>query len=187
MGRRARSAWIIPIFAAVLAVAAPDRALASATAQSVTLDASAGCSNGRIDITLTTVGALRESWRATNLAGTTLTQGEGPTGFGTGSFSGFFPQVFSPSQPAGTLIGSYAYVGTTPPDPLSTAEFFVFYDCTSLQVIQSCYGPYGTCPQTAQEAAAALAPRIPTLGAVTLTLLAALVAAAGGLALRRQC
>jgi hypothetical protein len=187
MGRCARLAWIIRIFAAALATAAPGFALSSVTAGSVALGASAGCSNGRIDITLATAdGASREFWRATNLAGTTLTQGEGPTGFGAGNLSGYFPQVFSPGQPDGTLIGTYAYVGSTPPPGAGTAEFFVFYSCTTREVILACSGPYGTCPQTAQEAAAALAPRIPALGPLTLPLLATLVAAAGALALRRR-
>ena len=61
--------------------------------------------------------------------------------------------MFLPSQPADTLIGSYAYVGETPPDATNTAEFFVFYNCSTREIIQSCFGPYGSCPQTAQQAA----------------------------------
>jgi len=186
MGFLAQSAWIIRVFAALLMALSPGLAAASATALGVTLDASAGCGNGRIDVSLTAAGANREGWRATNVAGATLVQGEGPTGFTTGTFNGFFPQVFSPSQPAGTRVGSYAYVGDTPPDAANSAEFFVFYDCTSRQVLLSCFGPYGTCPQTAQQALAALAPRVPTQGPVALVLMALLVAAAGGRALSRR-
>ena len=135
----------------------PALALAAATAQGVALNASAGCSNGNLDITLTTVGANREAWRATNLAGSTLSQGEDPAGLPnfSGTFTGF-QIVFSPSQPADTLVASYAYVGETPPDASNTAEFFVFYNCTTREVLLSCFGPYGTCPQTAQQALAAL-------------------------------
>jgi hypothetical protein len=187
MGRHARSVWIIRVFATALAAVSPALAVAAVTADAVALDASAGCSNGRINITLTNNGATRESWRATNLAGTTLTQGEGPTGFPSGTSTGFFPQVFLPSQPADTLIGSYAYVGETPPDATNTAEFFVFYNCSTRAIIQSCLGPYGTCPQTAQQAAlSAAATPIPMLGAGALALMALLVAGLGGRALSRR-
>lgn len=186
MGRHAQSAWIIRVFAAVLAAASPALAHGAATALALTLDASAGCSNGRIDITLNSSGANRESWRATNLEGATLVQGEGPTSFPSGTSSGFFPQVFSPSQPANTLVGSYAYVGETPPDASNTAEFFVFYNCTTRQIIESCFGPYGTCPKTAQQAVALLTPRVPTLGPLALTLMVILVAAVGVFVLLRR-
>ncbi len=186
MGFLAQSAWIIRVFAALLVALSPGLAVAAATALGVTLDASAGCGNGRINVSLTTAGANREGWRATNVAGATLVQGEGQTGFTSGTYTGFFPQVFSPSQPAGTQVGSYAYVGGTPPDAANSAEFFVFYDCTSRQVLLSCFGPYGTCPQTAQQALAALAPKVPTQGPVALVLMALLVAGAGGRALSRR-
>ena len=93
------------------------------------------------------------------------------------------------SQPVDTLIGSYAYVGETPPDATSTAEFFVFYKCSlaGAEVLLTCFGPYGTCPQTAQQAMARLAvPRIPALGPLTLVLMAILRAGVGGLALARR-
>jgi hypothetical protein len=77
-------------------------------------------------------------------------------------------------------------VGDTPPDAVNSAEFFVFYDCTSQQVLLSCFGPYGTCPQTAQQALAALAPKVPALGPVALVLMALLVAAAGARSLSRR-
>jgi hypothetical protein len=77
-------------------------------------------------------------------------------------------------------------VGDTPPDAANSAEFFIFYECTSRQVLLSCFGPYGTCPQTAQQALAALAPKVPAQGPVALVLMALLVAAAGGRALSRR-
>jgi len=191
MGGPAQSAWIIRVFAALIAVligvAAPSLALAAATAQGVALNAGAGCGNGNLDITLTTVGANREGWRATDAAGATFAQGENPAGLPnfSGTFTGF-QIVFSPSQPAGTLVASYAYVGETPPSASNTAEFLVFYNCTTREVLLSCYGPYGTCPQTAQDALAVLVPKIPTQGPLALTLTALLVAAAGGVALSRR-
>ena len=187
MGKRAQYMWIIRVFAALIGAASPVFAHAAATAQGVALNASAGCSNGDLDITLVTVGANREGWRATNLAGTSLSQGEGPAGLPnfSGTFVGF-QLPFSPSQPPGTQVASYAYVGATPPDPANTAEFFVFYQCTTRQVLLSCFGPYGTCPQTAQQALALLAPRIPTQGAVALVLTVLLVAGVGARAFSRR-
>lgn len=189
MGRPAQSAWIIRVFAllAVLALT-PGLASAAAAAQGVALNPGAGCSNGNLDLTLTTVGANREAWRATNLAGSTLSQGEGPA-TGLSSFSGTFAGfqlVFSPAPPANTQVASYAYVGETPPDASNTAEFLVFYDCTTRQVLLSCFGPYGTCPQTAQEALAALSPKVPTQGALALLVTVMLVAGMGGRALARR-
>jgi hypothetical protein len=101
-------------------------ATAAATAQGVALNASAGCSNGNLDITLTTVGANREGWRATDLAGATISQGEGTAGLPnfSGTFVGF-KIPFSPLQPADASVASYAYVGETPPSATDTAEFFV--------------------------------------------------------------
>jgi len=187
MGRLAQSAWIIFGFAVLGAAVLPGAASASAVAQGVALNASAGCSNGNLDITLTTVGANREGWRATDLSGSTIAQGENPAGLAnfSGTFVGF-QIVFSPAQSAGSQVASYAYVGETPPSATDTAEFFVFYNCSTREVLLSCYGPYGTCPQTAQQALALLAPRIPTQGPLALTLTALLLAAAGGFVLSRH-
>ena len=182
MGRPAQYAWIIRVFATLIGALSPAFADAAATAQGVALNASAGCSNGNLDITLTTVGANREGWRATNLAGATISQGEGPAGLPnfSGTFTGF-QLVFSPSQPAGTQVASYAYVGETPPSAANSAEFFVFYQCTTRQILLSCFGPYGTCPQTAQQAAQSVAATpVPTLGAGALALMSLLIAGLGG-------
>lgn len=187
MGRTAQSAWILRIFGVLLFALAPMHAQATATAQGVALNVNAGCSAGDLDITLTTVGAHREFWMATTLTGATLVQGEAGTALSTfsGTFTGF--QIgFLTAQPANTLIGSYAYVGETPPSAADTAEFFVYYNCTTRQVVLSCFGARGTCPQTAQQAAAALASRVPTLGAWALPFTVLLVGAAGTLALRRR-
>jgi hypothetical protein len=190
MGRYAQSAWIIRVFALLLCAAAPLHVQAAATAQGVALNAAADCSRGDLDITLTTAGANRESWQATNLAGATIVQGEGATGLSnfSGTFTGFLigPTGFVVGQPANTLIGTYAYVGETPPDPSNTAEFFVYYNCSTRAVIYSCFGPYGSCPNTAQSAAILGAPRVPTLGTLGLVLTVLLLAGAGASALRRR-
>jgi hypothetical protein len=73
----------------------------------------------------------------TNAAGPIVTPFEQATPF-LGTFSGTFvgyqiPDSANPmpAQPPGTLIGSYAYVGTTPPSSGTTAEFFVLYNCST--------------------------------------------------------
>ena len=188
MGRVAQSAWILCVFAILGSALLPGIASASAVAQGVALNASAGCSNGNLDITLTTVGAQREGWRATDVAGSTISQGENPVA-GLANLSGTFVGfqiVFSPAQAAGSQVASYAYVGSTPPSAGDTAEFFVFYVCSTRQILLSCYGPYGTCPQTAQQALAVLARRIPAQSPLVLVLTAALVAGAGGFVLSRR-
>jgi hypothetical protein len=174
------------LFAAVLFATATVHAHAAATAGGVALNANAGCTAGDLDITLTTSGATDESWLATNIAGATLVQGAVATGLANSNGTFAFQIPFLVAQPPNTLIGSYANVGGTPPAATNTAEFFVYYSCTSRQVLLSCFGPYGTCPQTAQQGAAMLAPPIPALGKWALPLTLVLVAAAGGLMLRRR-
>ena len=170
----------------------PALAYAAATAQGVALNVNAGCTTGDLDLTLTTIGATRESGKATNLAGTTLSAFEqGNTSLGTfsGTYSGFVigPVLADPPwplQPPGTLIGSYAYVGTTPPTAATTAEFFVLYNCSTRQVLLSCFGPYGTCPQNALQAQSAIPS--PALGNPGLALAMLLLAVSGVLVLRRR-
>ena len=188
MGRSARSSWIIRLFAFALAVAAPLHAEGAAIAGGVALDPNADCSRGDLDITLATAGADRESWLATNAAGATLVQGEGATDLANFSYGPFgpFQIVFNQAQPANTLIGSYAYVGETPPSSSNTAEFFVYYSCTTRRVLYSCFGAYGSCPQTAQAAMALVASGVPASGPVALTIAALVLAAAGGAALSRR-
>jgi hypothetical protein len=190
MGRSAHSRSIIRIFVFALGTLVQLPAYAAATAQGVALNANAGCGRGDLNLTLTTAGANRESWLATNGAGATLVQGEAPTSLSnfSGTFDGFQvgPSGFLVAQPPNTMVGSYAYVGETPPDPSTTAEFFVYYNCTTRAIALACFGPYGRCPQTAQAAAVALAPQVPALGHWGLALTIMLMAGAGGLAMRRR-
>lgn len=188
MGRAAQSKRIIRFFVVALLAWTPLHASAAATAQGVALNAGAGCGNAFLDLTLTTSGAIREFGQSTLVSGAILNQFENPTSAlatFSGTFTGYAIGV-SPQQPANTLIGSYAYVGETPPVASSTAEFFVYYNCSTRQVLLSCYGAYGTCPRTAAQAAAALAAQVPTLAEGSLALTALLVAGLGALALRRR-
>lgn len=151
------------------------------TASGVALNSFAGCDNASLDITLTSVGASRELGLATNASGDVLTQFEQATGIP--DFSGTYVNyaIGIPAQPSGTLVGSYAYIGTTPPTAATTGEFFVLYNCTTLEVLQSCFGPYGGCPQTAQEALASApeAVSVPALSPWSLGLLLLLTTTLG--------
>jgi hypothetical protein len=173
----------------------PMAAHALATAQGVALNVNASCTTADLDLTLTTAGAAREYGLATNLAGTTLNTFEQATpllGTFSGTFVGYQIGPLTPAQPAGALIGSYAYVGTTPPTAATTAEFFIYYNCSTRQVLLACSGAYGSCPQTAAQAqgviqgAPAFLPAIPTLDWIGLALVTLLLAAAALPALRRR-
>ena len=75
-----------------------------------------------------------------------------------GVFNGYGIGI-SPDQPDGTIIGTYAYVGTTPPLSATTAEWFVLYRCAlggDNQIMYTCFGDYGTCPRTATQGLTAL-------------------------------
>jgi len=171
-----------------LGAGVPAVAHAAATAQGVALNANANCGNADLDLTLTTNGAMREFGLATSGAATlrTFEQASPLLGTFSGTFVGYQNSPFTPPPPVPgpVLIGSYAYVGTTPPTAATTAEFFVYYNCSTRQVLLSCYGPYGTCPQTAAQAQAALP--IPTLDRTGLALTMLLLALAASVALKRR-
>jgi hypothetical protein len=190
MGMSAQSARILRFFLLALCAATVVDARAAPTAQGVALNTNAGCSNGDLDLTLTGGGASRESWLATSSAGATLVQGEGATSLGSfsGTFSGFRvgPTGFLFAQPPNTLVGSYAYVGETPPAASNTAEFFVYYNCTTRRVLYSCFGAYGTCPQTAQDAAPLAVQAVPAVRPSVLALTLLGLASIGALVLRRR-
>jgi hypothetical protein len=188
---RALASWVMFGFLAGIPMAAH----ALATAQGVALNVNASCTTADLDLTLTTAGAAREYGLATNLAGTTLNSFEQATpllGTFSGTFVGYQIGPLTPTQPAGALIGSYAYVGTTPPTAATTAEFFIYYNCSTRQVLLACSGAYGSCPQTAVQAqdliqgAPAFLPAIPTLDGIGLALVTLLLAAAALPALRRR-
>src|SRR5678816_2262815 len=124
MGRAAQSAWIICVFAVLASTLQPGAAAANAVAQGVALNPAAGCSNGNLDITLTTIGAQREGWRATTLAGSTISQGEVPTGLVTfsGTFVGF-QIVFSPAQAADSQVASLSLIHISEPTRLLSISY----------------------------------------------------------------
>jgi len=181
---RAFAPWVL----LGLVAGMPALAQATATALGVALNASASCTSADLDLTLSTAGATREYGQATNLAGATLysfEQGTPLLGTFSGTFTGYqISPLAPPPVPAANLIGSYAYVGTTPPTAATTAEFFIYYNCSTRQVLLACYGAYGTCPKTAAAAQAAIP--IPALDRFGLALAMLMLALSASLALRRR-
>lgn len=126
---------------------------ASSKAHGVSLWDGASCSNGSLNLSLTTHGATREYYRTTTDYGAVLAEAEQETFMKDmdGTFNGFYID-FAP-QLRDTVIASYVYVGETPPDPATTSEFLLVYKCgPQNEVLYTCYGDYGTCAQTAEEA-----------------------------------
>ena len=122
-------------------------AVSAANTATASLDPSSSCAFGRLQITVNLdVSRTRELVRATTSAGAVLVSDEHASGPGK-TYSGSYNFPFSSAQPAGTLIGLYGYMGQTPPSPDNTAEFFVAYNCTTLAVVQSCTGAFGSCPR----------------------------------------
>jgi len=186
MGRTALSASILRFFVAALCAMAPVLAQATATAQGVALNSAAGCITADLDLTVTTAGATTELWQATTLSG----QISGGSQVTTPANYAVLPVrigiPLSPQPPPNTLIGSYVRIGDALPSAATTAEFFVYYNCSTRQVLLACYGPYGSCPQTATQAAARFASQVPGLSGNALAVAVLLVAAAGALALSRR-
>lgn len=132
-------------------------AASMATATSVALSSTASCSDADLDLGVTSGDVDRELGTATSATGATLALFE-QTSTGLDGYDGVFPGFnisLDAAQPEGTIIGSYAYLGTTPPTAGSTAEWFVLYRCAgegSNQVLSTCFGDYGSCPRTARQA-----------------------------------
>ena len=125
---------------------------AAATAQGVALSADTDCSEADLDITLITVDAHREYGLVTLLDGTVLQEFDHDTGLKNfnGTYVGY-GLSFPSAQLPGKVIGSYAYIGETPPNASDTAEFFILYNCSTREVLYQCFGPYGVCPQRANN------------------------------------
>ncbi|MDQ6619726.1 MAG: hypothetical protein M3Z31_08530 [Pseudomonadota bacterium] len=176
--------WLIASVLALLACASPAFAL---SALSVDIDPAADC-NSRADLVLSWSGAgLHDEFGvATDRSGSNIGT-FGPSSSANNDYSGGYQVPISTAQPAGSVIGSYAWVGSNPPTPATAIEFFVLYNCTTRAVLVRCLGAYGTCPKTALAALATLPrPAIPASSTQTLIVLVVLMTAIGGGFLRRR-
>jgi MYXO-CTERM domain-containing protein len=161
-------------------------AVAQPVALSVAPDPSLSC-NGDADLVLAwqNMGATHfEAGDVTLLTGADL-GGFSDTSPRTGNnnFSGSYGIPYTGPIPAGTVIGVYAEVGQRPPLASNTVQFFVLTNCSTRQVLFSCFGPYGTCPKTAQGVTSQA---VPTTSRETMAALALLLAVVGAFLIRRR-
>ena len=163
---------VVPMVTVVV-VAPPASANATITATSVALSSGDNCRTADLDLGITSGTVSRESGQVTGPDGTVLGHFEQSSSLSnrTGVFAGYGISA-STAQPDGTILGTYAYVGSTPPSSADTAEWFVLYRCHTTgaqEVLSTCFGDYGTCPQNAVDAIrtgliASLVPTTPTAG-----------------------
>lgn len=154
---------VLLVLGAVLVTSAPAGAATGITATSVALNSGASCTGADLDLGMVvTAPTTNETGLITNEAGDTLGQFDNDNDWNPfdGVYDGY-GQPVSPDQAEGTVIGSYASIGSVPFDSSNTAEWFVLYACSDTEganvVLYSCYGDLGTCPTTAVEALALLA------------------------------
>lgn len=168
MSARSIARWVLPLLAvtAALLVGTPASAAATVTAEGVALASDADCGDSSLDLTLTSGDIDREFGQASVLGGApeAVFEQDSPNldDFESETFEDYGIGLDS-EAPDGTIIGTYAYLGDTPPTAAGTAEFFVLYRCSAdgsaNETLLTCVGDFGTCPQTADEA------DVPTLDA----------------------
>jgi len=166
-------------------------AFAQATAQGVALSAYSDCdSPAGLDLTMNNGPIVTtETGLVTDDTGATLMSFSQATGFA--NFVGTFPgyNFSSPawSVPSGTRVALYATIGVIPPTPADTAEWFILYRCNTGEVLVSCFGQFGTCPETALEALGGQSiVEIPTLSPAGVGLMIFALAALGAALLVRR-
>jgi hypothetical protein len=156
------------------------------TALSVGLNASASCSNA--DLQVSWINAGDPNWQFgqdTDQTGAII-GGFGPSGprTGTNNYTGSYGQAQTTTQPPGAITGSYAWVanGTSVPTPANAIEFSVIFNCTTKQILYSCFGAYGTCLKSASGFSTA----VPAMRPELMVAMAAILALLGALYLRRR-
>ena len=169
----------------VLAVAAFPAS--GATALSANLDPGANCTSAAdLDLAWTGAGSHQEFGIATDHLGSNIGT-FGPSPSTNSDWNGVYQIPITTAQPAGSLVGSYAWVGSNPPTPATAIEFFVLYNCTTKIVLFQCLGPYGNCPTTAAAALATIpAASVPASSAQMLAACMALLMLIAGAVLRRR-
>ena len=139
------------------------------TAQGVTLQPSASCRFGDVDVTYAAIGAQTQSATFSAADGTVLATLDGPAYLaGYTGTEHVLTEATTPPAP-GSVVAVYVAIGTTPPEAATTAEFFVLYQCDQDKtsdggtntVLATCVGAFGTCPRTAAEALAGFGDLVP--------------------------
>lgn len=139
---------------ATVALAPPANAVQTITATSVALNAGS-CAGAAMDMGVTGDDPH-------HLTGLATSYGPNPESFSPagavhwpdGPWTRYWLADPGSALPEGSVIGLYATIGTAPDTAATTAEFFILYRCSfgGPTVLQTCYGPLGTCPTTANEA-----------------------------------
>ncbi len=138
---------LVMLVSLLLSAVTPMLALAANAVLSLGL-LTESCSGGTLDISVTLdSAAVREGGQATLSDGTVLRQFEHASGAST-SYSGVYGYGGWTTQPDGTIISLYGYIGQTPPSSADSVEFFLAYRCNTGDVIATCSGPAGSCPKT---------------------------------------
>lgn len=174
--------WLLPTCLAT------NVAFAQVTAQGVALSSFSGCvSPAGLDITMTAGPVVTtETGLVTTDTGATLMSFNQSSGFAnfSGTFSGYSFASPAWNVPPGTLVGLYATVGSASPTPANTGEWFVLYRCDTKAVLKSCFGPFGSCPKTAQAALQAAV--VPTLSFGSELMMVLILSLLGVFMLRRR-
>jgi hypothetical protein len=157
------------------------------TAVSVDISPSANCtSNASLNVAWTGAGNHFEFGQALDRSGATIGT-FGPDASGNNDYTGVYFTPISTAQPAGSLIGSYASVGSNPPTQATAIEYFVVYDCSAHTVIYRCAAAYGVCARTVTAALAAVnGIGIPASSREMLAVLIVLLSLLAAFALRRR-
>lgn len=142
------------------ATPSPASAAGTIDAQAIALAPSASCRYGDVDITYTAAGVTDASVSFTAADGSVL-DAYADVAYQS-DYAGTEHVLTETDAPAanGTILAVYVWVGTAPPSAATTGEFFVLYRCDGSsesggganEVLETCVGPYGTCPQSAAEA-----------------------------------
>jgi hypothetical protein len=142
----------------VIVATAPAGAAANITATSVALNDSADCDNDAdLDLGMEAGTVAIEGGIASTIGDDDIGSFEQPSTLS--NFSGVTDYGISMDNPLpeGSIVGTLAYVGDSPPTSANAAEWFILYRCDNggaNEVLYECFGDYGTCPHSADEALA---------------------------------
>jgi hypothetical protein len=169
-GPAALAAVVALAATSVLALVGPASASGVVAPRSIVLAGSATCAFGDVDISYAADGISRQEAAFTSQTGAVLDQ------FTSDAYRSSYDGTEhiltqagverdgvrgAPAPPAGTVVGVYVTLGEAPP-AATNGEFFVLYRCDTTrndrgganEVLSTCVGAQGTCPQTAQQALA---------------------------------
>lgn len=159
-------AVVVALVAGILAPGTPAAAAPVVEPRAIALDVSATCERGNVNISYAATDVDRQLVDFTSESGVVLDL------FDTAAYASDFDGTEyvltkagsnrggnQPVPEPGTILGVYVTVGTSPPTA-GNGEFFLLYRCDDQrndrggtnEVLETCVGPFGSCPRTAVEA-----------------------------------